>query len=201
MPHTIVRISTINLSAGLTRDSCSTTSSPTSFTSTTWDLSTMSCTYPSRSCCRKRRHKNSLGTADGHFDDGSIAMVDHRFGNGKTRLIGTFPGYGYDRAQDAPTQQFFADLLKWAGKSQHVTCSDDRIIAPPCQGSIPIFVVGKRGAGGYRGRAGCRGPMGTRARLSRCQGRCPPQDRRRGDYSECTGTGCGGTGVVLSYGD
>jgi beta-galactosidase len=56
-------------------------------------------------------------------------VVDHTFSLGKTRLIGSFPGYGYYHSQDARTRRFFADLLRWAGRTQHITSSDPRIIA------------------------------------------------------------------------
>jgi beta-galactosidase len=46
-------------------------------------------------------------------------MVDFHSGRGRTRLIGTFPGYGrfHHPEDDSP---FFRDLLPWAGKTQHV---------------------------------------------------------------------------------
>ncbi len=71
----------------------------------------------------------TTGKAVGTYADGRIAAVDNTFGKGKTRLIGTFPGYGYNRSQDSDTKRFFANLLKWADKDQHVTSSDSRIIA------------------------------------------------------------------------
>ncbi len=71
----------------------------------------------------------TTGQARGTYEDGRIAIVDNHFGQGKTRLVGTFPGYGYYGSQDEKTKQFFAGLLQWAGKSQHITVSDPRIIA------------------------------------------------------------------------
>jgi beta-galactosidase len=67
------------------------------------------------------------GTPTGRYDDGSVAMVDHHFGRGRTRLIGTFPGYGrfHHPADDC---SFFRDLLPWASKTQHV-CTDDPHLA------------------------------------------------------------------------
>lgn len=55
-----------------------------------------------------------------------MAAVDHAFGRGKTRLIGTAVGHGY-RAADAPA--FFAGLLAWGGKRQHARISDSRVTA------------------------------------------------------------------------
>jgi beta-galactosidase len=74
-------------------------------------------------------YEPTTGTARGTYDDGRVAVVDHAFGQGRTRLIGSFPGYGYYRSQDGKTKRFFADLLKWAEKTPHITSSDLRIIA------------------------------------------------------------------------
>jgi beta-galactosidase len=71
----------------------------------------------------------TTGKPVGHFEDGRIAAVDNTFGKGRTRLIGTFPGYGYANIQDANMNRFFSDLIRWAGKTQHVTCSESGIIA------------------------------------------------------------------------
>jgi beta-galactosidase len=71
----------------------------------------------------------TTGKPIGTYNDGRIAAVDNAFGKGKTRLVGSFPGYGYNRSQDSDTKRFFANLLKWAGKDQHVTSTDSRIIA------------------------------------------------------------------------
>ncbi len=60
------------------------------------------------------------GTARGWYTDGRIAVVDHSYGNGKTRLIGTFPGYGYWKRPGTDARQFFAGLLPWAGKQPHL---------------------------------------------------------------------------------
>ena len=59
------------------------------------------------------------GTAAGWYADGRIAVVDHTTGKGKTRLIGTHPGAGYQKQRTAATREFFAGLLAWAGKEPH----------------------------------------------------------------------------------
>lgn len=60
------------------------------------------------------------GTAAGWYADGRVAVVDHAAAKGKTRLIGTHPGYGYYRHREAASREFFAGLLAWAGKTPHV---------------------------------------------------------------------------------
>jgi beta-galactosidase len=75
-------------------------------------------------------YKPTTGKITGTFEDGSPAIIDNRFGEGKTRLIGTCPGYGnYGTMEDDDTFDYFGSLLKWAGKKQHVKCSDSRLVA------------------------------------------------------------------------
>jgi beta-galactosidase len=74
-------------------------------------------------------YKPTTGKVCGRYDDGRVAAVDNTFGKGKTRLIGTFPGYGYTHSQDEETKRFFAEILPWAGNTQNLKSSDPRIIA------------------------------------------------------------------------
>ena len=71
----------------------------------------------------------TTGRAVGWYDDGRVAAVDHAFGAGRTRLVGTFPGAGYARHPEAGMAKFFADLLAWAGRRQQVAVSDPRTVA------------------------------------------------------------------------
>ena len=80
----------------------------------------------------------TTGEAVGWYDDGRIAAVENDFGKGKTRLIGTMPGYGYsahggDRgnyiAPNRAETSFFEGVLKFAGKEPMVKVSDPRIAA------------------------------------------------------------------------
>jgi beta-galactosidase len=61
------------------------------------------------------------GTARGWFEDGEIAVVDNLYGQGRTRLVGTMPGYAYKTRPDEATRKWFADLLDWAGETSHLT--------------------------------------------------------------------------------
>ncbi|MFO7697022.1 MAG: beta-galactosidase [Anaerolineae bacterium] len=70
----------------------------------------------------------TTGQAVGWYDDGQIAVVDNRYGSGRTRLIGTMPGSGHS-AHPAERAPFFRDLLAWAGAEPHLRCSDDRVQA------------------------------------------------------------------------
>jgi beta-galactosidase len=54
------------------------------------------------------------GQPAGRYGNGHIAAVENRYGNGRTLLIGTFPGAGYYRHHSAEAKEFFAGLLKIA---------------------------------------------------------------------------------------
>jgi beta-galactosidase len=76
------------------------------------------------------------GEAVGWYDDGRIAAVDNHYGKGKTRLIGTMPGYGYSthggskgdyHAPGRSGTSFFDGVLAFAGKTPRIKVSDSRI--------------------------------------------------------------------------
>ena len=70
------------------------------------------------------------GTAVGWYQDGRVAAVEHRVGSGKTLLVGTMPGYGYDRRDGAVGREFFAEVFAFGStQPQHVRVSDERIRA------------------------------------------------------------------------
>jgi beta-galactosidase len=78
------------------------------------------------------------GEASGWYDDGRIAAVDNRYGKGKTRLIGTMPGYGYSvhggdkgsyQAPVGAETSLFEGVLAFAGKTPRLRVTDPRIAA------------------------------------------------------------------------
>jgi beta-galactosidase len=78
------------------------------------------------------------GRAAGWYDDGRVAAVDHDYGDGKTRLIGTMAGYGYAahggelgsyQAPDRAAASFFDGVLAYGGISARVEVSDSRLAA------------------------------------------------------------------------
>jgi len=80
-------------------------------------------------------YEPTTGTAVGWYDDGRVAVVDNHYGKGKTRLIGTMAGAGYaahgtvgGHGTDG-LAPFFTQLLAFAGKNQHVSCSDPSVQA------------------------------------------------------------------------
>ena len=71
----------------------------------------------------------TTGTPVGNYADGQVAAVEHEYGRGRTLLIGTFPGYGHGRYPGDRCREFFAWLLRWAGKTPHVRTTEPRVTA------------------------------------------------------------------------
>jgi beta-galactosidase len=69
------------------------------------------------------------GEAVGRYANGQVAAVEHTSGNGKTLLIGTFPGGNYYRNHSPATREFFAGLLSWAGVQRQIQSSDAEVKA------------------------------------------------------------------------
>jgi beta-galactosidase len=74
-----------------------------------------------------QEYKPAGGQAVGQYANGHIAAVENAFGNGKTLLIGSFPGGGYFRSHAPSTREFFSGLLAWAGVQQQVQSSDPEV--------------------------------------------------------------------------
>ncbi len=68
-------------------------------------------------------------TSVGWYEDGRIAACDHLYGAGRTRLVGTMCSAGYNFHPDNRSTSFFQDVLQFAGKTQHITCSNPRLKA------------------------------------------------------------------------
>ncbi|MDF1515873.1 MAG: beta-galactosidase trimerization domain-containing protein, partial [Anaerolineae bacterium] len=72
---------------------------------------------------------------------GQVAAVDHTYGEGRVRLIGSMLGYGHSRhasrsgvpgtdpVEFGGSEGIFHDLLLWANKTRHIRVSDPHIIA------------------------------------------------------------------------
>src|SRR5262249_12803067 len=55
----------------------------------------------------------------GRYAEDRVAVVDHQYGQGRTRLIGTFPGYGHFHRPSTDSRGFFFDLAEWADIAPH----------------------------------------------------------------------------------
>jgi beta-galactosidase len=69
------------------------------------------------------------GDAAGHYEDGKIAAVQHKFGQGNTLLMGSFPGAGYYLHHGAATREVFAGMLEMAGVAPQVKIDDNTVQA------------------------------------------------------------------------
>jgi beta-galactosidase len=97
-------------------------------------------------------HEPTTGVAVGWYDDGRVAAVDHTYGAGRTRLVGTMCGYGYGAHPEDRSPAFFGALLAYGGREQHVVSSDPRVkarlhdgdggtyvwVANPARQAIPV---------------------------------------------------------------
>jgi beta-galactosidase len=98
---------------------------------------------PARGGVFLQAYEPTTGTAAGQYEDGSIAAVQHRFGNGRTLLIGTMAGAGYAaHADDFSAAGFFASLLQFGEtpQQQHVTSSDARVKARVHAGAGGLYL-------------------------------------------------------------
>jgi beta-galactosidase len=87
-----------------------------------------------------QEYKLAGGQSVGTFSNGHIAAVEHSTGNGKTMLIGAFPGGSYFRNHAAGTREFFAGLLPWAGVRPRLQVSDPEVKARLHQGAGGTYV-------------------------------------------------------------
>jgi len=69
----------------------------------------------------RQSYRLTTGTAAGHFEDGSIAIVDNAFGSGRARLVGSMPGYGYMTRGTPAAAEWFRSLLDLAEHRQMVS--------------------------------------------------------------------------------
>ncbi len=83
----------------------------------------------------RQAYKLNGGTEAGQYADGMIAAVQNKFGQGRTLLIGTFPGAGYSLHHDPATKNLFAGFLDLAGIRQTVKIDDVSVQARLHQGA------------------------------------------------------------------
>ncbi len=102
-------------------------------------------------------YQPTTGKAVGWYEDGQVAAVENSYGQGKTLLVGSMLGAGHNAhpgsgIKQAVSTPFLASLLDWAGRGQHVVCSDPRVkarlhagkggtylwVANPTRQSLPV---------------------------------------------------------------
>jgi beta-galactosidase len=71
----------------------------------------------------------TAGTVVGRYPDGSVAMVENTYGQGRTLLIGTYPSVSYYKDPGEANRRFFRDILAWGGAGQAIRVSQIEITA------------------------------------------------------------------------
>jgi beta-galactosidase len=77
----------------------------------------------------RQSYEITAGKASARYKDGSIACVDNAFGKGRTRFIGTMPGYSYMKNPSEPTRRWIASSLHFADKSPLIEVNQANIVA------------------------------------------------------------------------
>jgi beta-galactosidase len=78
------------------------------------------------------------GTPVGWYAGGRVAAVDHAYGRGRTRLLGTMTGAGHGvQGNGRPA---FDALARWAGITPHVRCSDPQVVARLHDGEGGVYL-------------------------------------------------------------
>lgn len=80
------------------------------------------------------------GTVVVRYSDGTPAVIDHKFGQGKARLIGTSPGTTFYRTLDHAPELLIRDALRYAGIEPMILCLDDSIKARIMRGEFGSFL-------------------------------------------------------------
>src|SRR5690606_4825428 len=71
---------------------------------------------------------------------GQVAVVDHAYGKGRTRLIGTMAGAGHAAHAQNGSAAFFAKLFEFTGNEQHVRSSDPSVKARLHDGEGGVYL-------------------------------------------------------------
>jgi beta-galactosidase len=69
------------------------------------------------------------GKAAGQYSNGNTAAVENTLGQGRTLLMGSFPGAGYYLHHGAATRELFAGFLKMAGVAPQIAIDDATVQA------------------------------------------------------------------------
>jgi beta-galactosidase len=80
-------------------------------------------------------YKPTTGSAIGSFTDGRLAVVENQYGAGRTMIVGTHPGIAYFRKSNKENLDYFAEMLVWARRKQHVRLSNRLLHARLHEGS------------------------------------------------------------------
>jgi beta-galactosidase len=77
----------------------------------------------------RQEYKLQGGSAAGQYENGNVAAVQNKFGQGKTLLMGSFPGAGYYLHHAPAARTLFASFLEMAGTEPQLKTDDSSVQA------------------------------------------------------------------------
>ena len=77
----------------------------------------------------RQEYKLQGGSAAGQYENGNVAAVQNKFGQGKTLLMGSFPGAGYYLHHAPAAKTLFASFLEMAGVEPQLKTDDSSVQA------------------------------------------------------------------------
>jgi beta-galactosidase len=77
----------------------------------------------------RQEYKLQGGSAAGQYENGNVAVVQNKFGQGKTLLMGSFPGAGYYLHHAPAARTLFASFLEMAGTEPQLKTDDSSVQA------------------------------------------------------------------------
>ena len=77
----------------------------------------------------EQEYRLEKGTAMAWYEDGSVAAVSHRFGKGRTLLVGTHPSVHCHRVKGGINTKYFREIFRFTKREQLVRSSNPAIQA------------------------------------------------------------------------
>ena len=77
----------------------------------------------------KQEYRPEKGTAMAWYEDGAVAAVSHRYGKGRTLLIGTHPSIHCHKKERGDQQGVFSEIFRFTQREQWVSASNAAIQA------------------------------------------------------------------------
>lgn len=75
----------------------------------------------------QQSYQATTASVVGVYSDGSTAIVENQYGDGKVMLIGTNPSEAYFRSSDPANKKLFHEIFRWSGKKQMAIADNDKI--------------------------------------------------------------------------
>lgn len=105
---------------------------------------------PVRGGLYRQVYQVTTGKARGYYPDGTLAVVENAWGNGRTLLVGTFPSVGYAESKGAESKdaeskgaenaEYFRSVIAWSGVEPRVTVSAPSVTARVHQSAAHTYL-------------------------------------------------------------